>query len=174
MPNTVTKKESIKRTYGNIRNFGNVFWNENSKSFFMTLSFGVLGKQSFNLVKNGDNTFSITKEIKDKNGNSVSLNFGKLFPVKKDGNIIEGRYSGSLGIYNKFDKELGKSVTAYNDCIFITMYKTEQVKYPETNLVKVAYISGQFVIEVNEYNKEKTTENIEVQLPEISDEEIPF
>lgn len=166
---------SVKRTYGNERTFGDVIYNPHTKSVFCNIDLGFFGRTTLTLVKREDGAFDLLKPYTDKNGAEQVAIIGKTFPAKrKDGTIIEGVTKGTLGLFKKFDKEIEKNITDNSDALFITTHKLKENKpLGDSGLVKVGYISGRFGIEVNESDNTQNNE-IPVVYENINEEDIPF
>ena len=164
---------TIKRTYGKERNFGDVIYNPQTKSVFCNIELGFFGRTTLTLIKREDGGFDLMKPYVDKQGQDQVAMIGKTFPAKrKDGTIILDVTKGTLGLFNRYDKESKKNLTDNSDALFITTFKLKEAqKLGDTGLLKVGYISGQFGIEVaseqNNNTQEQTQEYIET-------DDIPF
>lgn len=169
---------SIKRVYGKERNVGNILFDKESKKVLMEINLGFFGRQSFDLVKNEDETFNITKTIFNTTENSSrTITFGKLFPAKtKDGQNVQGICKGSLGLLKEYDKEAKKNLVSNNDVLIIATHKLkEEIQLGESSLFKIGYITGLFGIEEsgNSNHYEEDT-GVDPKSLEILNEEIPF
>ena len=97
----------ITRTYGSERALGDIILNKENNSVFSTLDFGFFGSVTIGLTKDKENGgYTITKSYKTKEGQLVSFNLGKTFPVKdKNGNTVEGITQGLFGLLRCGDTE---------------------------------------------------------------------
>lgn len=169
---------SIKRVYGKERNVGNILFDTESKKLLMQINLGFFGRQSFNLVKNEDESFKITKTILNKTENSSKeIAYGRLFPAKnKEGQVVQGICKGSLGLISEYDREAQKNLIVNDDVLLITTHKLkEEIKFSDSSLIKVGYITGIFGIEENDKpNHYENDAGIDLKSLEILNEEIPF
>ncbi|PAF46240.1 hypothetical protein BKH46_08345 [Helicobacter sp. 12S02634-8] len=175
----------IKRTFGNKRNIGEILYNAGTKEVFMNIQLGIFGKHTFSLRKvfdptneNLDGGYEIIKTLWDKtNSSSRDIVLGRLFRVKnKEGNIVEGITSGTIGLLSTYDQDIEKTVTKSNDCLKIITHKLkDKIKLGDSQFYKIGYLTGQFAIETQEQATQEDNQVAEeVPFEEIADEEIPF
>ena len=165
---------TIKRTYGKERNFGDVIYNPQTKSVFCNIELGFFGRTTLTLIKREDGGFDLMKPYVDKQGQDQVAMIGKTFPAKrKDGTIILDVTKGTLGLFKRYDKESKKNLTDNSDALFITTFKLKEAqKLGDTGLLKVGYISGQFGMEIDGEQTQKSDNSYTYE--DMTDEEIPF
>ena len=165
---------TIKRTYGKERNFGDVIFNPQTKSVFCNIELGFFGRTTLTLFKREDGGFDLMKPYVDKQGQEQVAMIGKTFVAKKkDGSVIDGITKGTLGLLKKYDKEINKSITDNSDALFITTHKLKESKVMgDSGLTKVGFVTGVFGIEVSASEQNNTQEQNQNEY--IDTDDIPF
>lgn len=171
---------AISRNFGKERSLGDIFYNRGNKSLFANIEGGFFGRVTVTLQKNNEGGFDLLKNYTTKNGEPASFVAGKTFAVKdKDGNVIDGLTQGLLGLIKEYSVEQNKELVSNRDALKITTHKLKEPKsLGESNVLKVGYITGVFMIEKpetqNEAPKDFMSLDLDSQSFDIKDDEIPF
>lgn len=172
----------IKRIYGVERTIGDIIHNRENNSVFVNIEGGFFGRATVSLTKDTQHGgYNLLRTYKTKDGAEGTFTAGKTFPVKdKNGNVVEGLTQGRLGLLREFNKEANKELVVDNDMLQITTHKLKSENHKrlgESNLYKVGYITGRFVIEApQEQSAAGDFASTESEHPtiDVTDEEIPF
>ncbi|RDU66491.1 hypothetical protein [Helicobacter equorum] len=165
----------MKKMYGQERNLGDIILNKDNNSVFVNIEGGIFGRLTLNILKDKEyGGYILQKSYTAKDGTLGSFIAGRTFPVKnKNGDLAEGITQGVLGLLREYDKESGRNLISDKDGLQIVTHKLKEHKrLGETNLFKVGYLTGRFVIE--EPKNESAAEDFIQSQDEISDEDIPF
>jgi hypothetical protein len=144
---------TIKRHYGKERSFGDVFFNKSTKKVSASLNFGfTMGTLYLVFKKNKeDGGFDLFKEVFTKDGEKKEFPIGRAFKrTKSDGGIVDGQFSFTIPLTVVWDKETQKELSSNNDAIYLKMVQLKERKSINDDVDKIAFITGQFGIEIND------------------------
>ncbi|MBT5490840.1 hypothetical protein HOK00_00625 [bacterium] len=140
----------ITRTYSNEQTLGDILYNPETKSVWMSIELGLVGKLNIGLELQEDKTYTLTKKF----GSKIS-NIGRTFQVTdKENNVIEGITQGNIALGNRYDSTLKKNVLVNDNAIFFKTFKLKKAQVISDKLVKVGFVKGCFGINTTPQQQE--------------------
>jgi len=137
----------VERNFGNERDFGDVLETKEGK-LFATIKAGFFQKK-IGLVERSEEEgggYDVTARNYSTNEDIV---IGRTFPnKKKDGTVQKYVQDLTLPLFTVYSKEDRKDINAKEDSLYLRIVFLENTKQINENLTKVAFIKGQYGIEV--------------------------
>ena len=143
----------VKRDYGKEQSFGDILYNNKTKTVFFSIDGGIFGRKTILLAKNQEGTYDMFGTY-FQNGENMTYRMGKTFEVlNSEKQVVQGLTKGTLGLSTKYSQELQREITSTENAIFIVTHKLKEVKQINEDLVKIGWVTGNFGIESKPENQ---------------------
>jgi len=140
-----TPTAKVARNFGNEREFGDVLQSKEG-NYFATIKAGFFQKKIGLRPRTEDEGFDVMVRNYSTNEDIV---IGRTFPnTKKDGTVQKYVQDLTLPLFTAYSKKEGKDINGKEDSLYLRIIFLENTKQINENLTKVAFIKGQYGIEV--------------------------